>query len=443
MASASLNETAIATANKLGADDAVALSFSGKERMVRFADNSATVIKRIDETELVVYLAKNGRRAIAATSNPQETSVKRFVADLFTSMKHLPASDYAALPDKPMKYKPSSGTYDRRIGALGEQLPELAKRAISASLEAGAKRSAGVVEASEVLYQILTSTGTKGSDVSTSITLNIRSFSDNDASGHALSCASNLSEFDPEGAGERAGGAAKEMEKAVEPEPGTYDVLLGPTVASNLTQFVGSASSAFAVDAGTSYLGEKLGKTVASANFNLTDHGRVKGGLGGRSFDDEGVPTRSTQIIRDGVLQGYLHNLTTAKKWKTATTGNAGFVAPHPWNLEVGAGDSGYEEMIEEMRRGIILTSNWYTRFQNRRTGEFSTVPRDGAYLVENGEVAKPLKGMRLSDDLLRMFSSVRMLSKRREWVEWWEVDTPTLCPWLLVEETKITRAYE
>ena len=40
------------------------------------------------------------------------------------------------------------------------------------------------------------------------------------------------------------------------------------------------------------------------------------------------------------------------------------------------AGDSGYDEMVKEMKLGIILTSNWYTRFTNYRTGEFSTVPQ-------------------------------------------------------------------
>ena len=144
-----------------------------------------------------------------------------------------------------------------------------------------------------------------------------------------------------------------------------------------------------------------------------------------------------------GVLNGYLHNLTTARKWKTESTGNAGLLSPRAWNLEVGAGDASYDEMVKEMKRGIVLTSNWYTRFKNQRTGELSTVPRDGAYLVEGGRIVKPVKGMRLSDDLPRMFSSVQLLSKQREWVEWWEVHTPTLCPWILVDGAKITKAYD
>ena len=57
--------------------------------------------------------------------------------------------------------------------------------------------------------------------------------------------------------------------------------------------------------------------------------------------------------------------------------------------------------------------------------------------------MVRSLKGMRLGDDLQRMFSSVSMLSKDREWIEWWEVDTPTLCPWMLIDGVTITRAYE
>ncbi len=438
-----LNETALKTAQQLGVDDAVSLSVSGTERMIRFANNSATVVKEVREGELMVYLATDGRRAIASTSNLEASNVKKFVRDLHSSMKGLSREEYVPLPDRALKFGPSPGLYDRRLADTGGILPALAKEAIEASLKAGGKRTAGVIDSTVVEYAILTSTGTRGTDSRTSIRLNVRTFGDNDSSGHGLSCSSTLAGFHPDEAGERAGRHAKAMATASEPEQGTYQVLLSPTVASNLVETVASAASAFSVDAGVSYLVEKVGKGVASEAFSLTDHGVIKGGLGGRGFDDEGMPTQSTKVIDKGVLRGYLHNLTTAKKWKTKTTGSAGLISPRPWNLEVGAGDSSYDEMVKEMKKGIILTSNWYTRFKNYRTGEFSTVPRDGAYLVERGKVTKSLKGMRMGDDLQRMFSSARLLSKDREWIEWWEVDTPTLCPWILADGVKITRAYE
>jgi PmbA protein len=437
-----LNETAVAQASRLGAEDAVALSARVADRMIRFANNSVTVVNRVEEAELTVYLAKDRRRAIASTSNLEKVSVKKFVVDLFKSLKDLTPSEHVSLPKKGSRFRPGPGRVDRKLVEIEEGLPGLAKRAIDASLSAGGKRSAGVIDAGDVSSAILTSTGTRGSDARAAITLNIRSFAENDASGHGLSCSSTLSGFDPEEAGRRAGEDAKRMVAASEPEAGKYEVILSPTVASNLVEPVAGSASAFSVDSGTSYLAEKLGKTVAAESFSLTDHGVVRGGLGGRVYDDEGVATQSTPIVTGGVLKNYLHNLTTAKKWKSKSTGNAGFVTPHAWNLEVGKGDSSYDEMVKDTRHGIVLTSNWYTRFKNYRTGEFSTVPRDGAYLVRGGEVVGGLKGMRAGDDLLRLFSSVSLLSKDREWIQWWEVDTPTLCPWMRIDGVTITRAY-
>jgi len=437
-----LNQTAISAAEKLGVDDSVALSAKSADSMIRFANNSVTVVNRVEEAELTVYLAKARRRAIASTSNLESAAVRKFVKDLFFSMKGLPESAYVPLPERAVKHKPSRFGYDKKLEDVDEDLPAMAKTAIESALKAGGKRSAGVINAGKGTIAILTSNGTRGIDSRTAITLNIRSFAEKEASGHGLSCSSSLSSFDPAEAGRRAGEGAKKMRDASEPEAGKYQVLLSPTVASNLIETIAGAASAFSVDTGTSYLARKLGKKVAAPAFDLTDHGVVDGGLGGRVFDDEGVKTKSNRIIEGGVLKGYLHNLTTAKKWKTQSTGSAGFVTPHAWNLEVGRGDSSYGEMVREMKRGIILTSNWYTRFNNYRTGEFSTVPRDGAFLVENGKVVKSLKGMRAGDGLQRLFSSVQLVSKKREWIQWWEVDTPTLCPWMLVDGVTITRAY-
>lgn len=437
-----LNQSAVSAAKRLRVDDAVAISANSADSMIRFANNSVTVVNRVEEAELTVYLAKDRRRAIASTSNLSAGAVKKFVGDLFASMKGLPESEYVPLPEKAVKYSPSRLSYDKRLEDVDGELPGLAKTAIDSALASGGKRSAGVINAGQATVAILTSAGTEGSDSHTAITLNIRSFAEKEASGHGLSCSSSLDGFNPEEAGRRAGEAAKGMKEASEPEAGKYEVLMSPAVASNIIETVAGAASAFSVDAGTSYLVDKLGKKVAAPSFSLTDHGVVEGGLGGRVFDDEGIATRSNKIIEGGLLRSYLHNLTTARKWKTKSTGSAGFVTPHSWNLEVGKGDSSHDEMVKEMKKGIILTSNWYTRFANYRTGEFSTVPRDGAYLVENGKVVKSLKGMRAGDDLQRLLSSVRLLSKVREWIQWWEVDTPTLCPWILADGVTITRAY-
>ena len=441
---AGLTDIAVSTAKKLRVDDAIALAASGTEKMIRFANNSLTVVKEIDETELLVYLAKDRKRIVASTSNPLESSVKSFVTNLSESLEALtPQPDFAPLPSKAHRFAPRDAGYDRKLDTVETEIPELVHEAIDSAIQGGGERSAGALTASVSEYCILTSSGTEGRDKGGALTLNIRSFSEGDASGHGLSCSANLAGLDPAGAGRRAGENAKRMVGAREPEAGEYQVLMSPTVASNLVGLIGGFASAFSVDAGISYLEGMMGKRVASGNFTLTDHGKIRGGLDGRNFDDEGTPTQSTRIIEGGTLKSYLHNLTTSNKSKTKSTGSAGLLDPRTWNLEVGAGDASYEEMLKQVKRGVVITSNWYTRFKNYKTGEFSTVPRDGAYLVEKGRVVGPLKGIRVSDSLQRMFSSIQLMSKEREWIQWWEVETPTLSPWLLVAGVNITRAYE
>ena len=85
------------------------------------------------------------------------------------------------------------------------------------------------------------------------------------------------------------------------------------------------------------------------------------------------------------MLTSYLHNLTTAKRFKTESTGNAGWIEPDAWNLEVRPGDSGYSEMVKEMKRGIDSHQQLVHSLHELQDGEFSTVPRDGTFLVEKG----------------------------------------------------------
>jgi len=438
------NSFGVRVAKRLGADEAILMTVISNERMERFANSSVTVTKSVKESGQVVYLAKGGRRIIGSSSNPERASLERFIELLYKSMMTLPKDPgYVALPARGRAYSPKP-SHDKKLESAEGLLSGYVEEAIESAEGEGARRTAGSLEAGVTSHHIMSSTGTVGSDTSSRILLNIRAFTDRDASGHGLSCSATVRDFRPATAGERAGSHSERMRNARELSEGgkTYQVLISPTVAANLLGLVGEFASAFSVEAGTSYLADKLGKKVASDSLDLTDVGKAEGCLDARTFDDEGQPTQSTKLIEGGVLRSYLHNLSTAKRFGTKSTGNAGLIEPGPWNLEIGRGDSGYEEMVAEMKHGLILTSNWYTRFKNYRTGEFSTVPRDGTYLVESGEVRAPIKGIRISDSLERMFSSIRLISRDREWVQWWEVDNPTLCPWLLVDGVTVTRAY-
>ena len=113
-----------------------------------------------------------------------------------------------------------------------------------------------------------------------------------------------------------------------------------------------------------------------------------------------------------------------------------------PSNIVISGGNYTLEEIIAECKKPTIyLTSNWYTRFTNMMDGLFSTIPRDGMFLIENGEIKKPVRKLRLSDNLLRICSNISAIGKDVQQIYWWEVETPTFSPTIKVNNCTITAA--
>jgi PmbA protein len=97
--------------------------------------------------------------------------------------------------------------------------------------------------------------------------------------------------------------------------------------------------------------------------------------------------------------------------------------------------------MIRDTKQGVYVTNNWYTRYQNYRTGEYSTVPRDAAFKIEDGELKEAIAGFRISDSIPRQLTNIEFISTERNWIKWWEVPTPTLAPGMMISGVRITRA--
>ncbi|MCP8316574.1 MAG: TldD/PmbA family protein [archaeon] len=434
-------DLALKEALKLGATDVSSICAKTNENLIRFSNNSITVNENIKNLELFLYLTKDKKRIMGSTSNPSIKEIKEFTLNLIKACKELsPSPDYTPLPRIETKYT-SHGIYDEKLVEDGIELIEFVKEAIDAGIEAGANRVSGSLMASEENLVILTSGNATGEDKRTKILLNVRAFSNKEASGHGLSCAARLKDFNPYEAGKEAGEYAKASINPTHWEEGIYDLITLPTVTADIIQHVGSFASAFTVDTGLSFLTDKIGQKVSVDDFTLRDYGVIEGGFGGRGFDDEGFPTCENLIIEKGVLKNYLHNSTTAKKFNTSSTGNAGIIDPHPWNLVVDSGDMSTDDIIKEVKRGMMVTNNWYTRFQNMRTGEYSTIPRDAAFLIENGKIKHPIAGLRISDSFPRQLANIIAISKERRWIEWWEVSIPTLAPSMLIKNVTITKA--
>src|SRR5207237_173410 len=152
--------------------------------------------------------------------------------------------------------------------------------------------------------------------------------------------------------------------------------------------------------------GKKIGNGVASSQLTRYDDGSADS-IARKRFDAEGVPTRRNLLVNKAILKTYLHNTSTAKKFKTKTTGNAGLVAPDSHAVFVKPGDRSRDEIFSEVKDGLWLTNTWYTRYQSYVTGDLSTIPRDGIFHIRNGDVVEAWKDIRVTDNLLHLMKNI------------------------------------
>ncbi|MEM2141986.1 MAG: TldD/PmbA family protein, partial [Candidatus Thorarchaeota archaeon] len=324
--------------------------------------------------------------------------------------------------------------------------------AIDAAVQSGAKRVAGALKSERELVYMRSSLGPEGGYEQTRYDLNIRAFQKElDYSGQGLSCGTMPSQDEKLmiEAGRMAGSLSKESVGAVQGKPGTYDLVMSPTVAANVMASLPMSANPFMVLIGLSPLGDRLGQKLAPEFVTIDDNGRHPRGIGSRPFDFEGTPTQTTRIFDKGVFKSFIHNTSTAKMFDSVSTGNSSLVSlgqgssmvlPDNTNVVFENGDHSLEELLEGSRPTIYVTCNWYTRWQNHLTGEFSTIPRDAMFLVEHGKKT-PIKNIRLSDNILRMFANIVALGDDIRQVLWWEVPGPVFVPSIKVADCRITAA--
>src|SRR5437868_10089238 len=100
-------------------------------------------------------------------------------------------------------------------------------------------------------------------------------------------------------------------------------IIFDPLVAASILEHIFEGVNGHSVYRGASFLAGKLGEKIAADQITVIDDGTIPGGFGTSPFDGEGIPTRRTVVIENGVLKSYLLNTYTAKKLKLQTTGNA------------------------------------------------------------------------------------------------------------------------
>jgi len=432
-------EEIVKKAKKLGADEAVARTTFGKYRQVRFSNNQVDITVAWDDYVTDVALA--WKKRVVATQihdfKDVDANIKQLLGLAKVSAENPMFGGFAK-----GKFRYPKSKADKKLKDLDSPTELVSEAIAAAKKEVGSKIDSGGIMFTkfEDVY-LVSSEGPVGVDSRSAIELSIRAFAEQEASGHGVECSSTLKGFEPTRAGKKAGEIAKLAKNPKTGDEGVYDVVFDPLILGSSLGVWSGMVSAFNVMIQMSVFVDKIGKKVAPEIVTLKDN-PASYSMSNRVFDDEGAPTQENVFINKGVLKTYLHNTSTAKIFKTKTTGNAGLVAPNPWNVEMEPGDMSKDELFDEVKKGLYLTNTWYTRFQNFAKGDFSTIPRDGIFLVEKGEIKKSWKDLRVSDNALAMLGNIAAISKERQHVHWWgEADPPSLSPYVLIKNVHVTKS--
>ncbi len=425
---------------KKGFDEAAILVIKSNDLMIKIANSQPSVIQHWDNITMNLYLTKDKRIFTTSYTIKEPSEVLKVIDEVLNVSEAVEISEYYAPLPKPTKVKPLKNIMDKKIVDSLNEPEKIIDKVFSSLSAAKVDEVAGVVTLEYSGKALATSTGVELYEESTGFNIYMRAFKGEGSGQWGIS--SNKLDYEIiEETVNRAVNYAIESRRPEPVEPGVYDIILSPMVAGNLFNLIGFMASAMAIDMGFSiFMGKKLGDKVASEELTLIDDPRLEDAYNSTSFDDEGVETYTKPIIENGILRNLLHNTKTAKKHGTKTTGNAGWIMPEPWNLIIKPSEYKEEELIGEVKRGLLVTNNWYTRLQNYVDGTFSTILRDAIFLIENGRIVKAITKLRIADKLLNMLNNISALGKEIYQIKWWEVDKPTITPFILVRDVHTSK---
>jgi PmbA protein len=179
-------------------------------------------------------------------------------------------------------------------------------------------------------------------------------------------------------------------------------VLFAPEVARGLIgHFLGAirGSSQYRK---SSFLLDASGQQVFPSFFELRERPHIKKALGSSPFDGEGVATRDRELVKDGVLQGYVLGSYSARKLGLKTTGNAG--GTHNLLVESNTGGLEISRLMRELGTGLLVTE-LMGQGVNGVTGDYSRGA--SGYWVENGVQAYPVHEITIAGNLKEMYRNI------------------------------------
>ena len=398
------------------ADQTEAILLTEDSSLTRFAGSAVHqhVAERNQTIVLRVVLGK--KIAVVTTNLFQPSSLRQSLQKALSLARVQQANDeFITLPGpKPI---PEIETFSRNISRLTpRQKVKMVQNLLGRVGEKGCKAS-GAFSNGGVELAVVNSLGVEAYQKFSDLFLHLIVENEKNSS-YASFVARDPDRLDIDSLAEEAIGKTSK-EEAIQVEPGEYEVILEPYAVSELLSFLGYLGfHALAVQEGRSFFSNRFGEKMVDEKVTIYDDGFDPEGLQ-VPFDFEGVPKKKVTFFEGGVAKEVTYDSFTAGREGKKSTGH-GLIAPNtsgpiPINLFMNGGGSSLGKMIQSVRRGIYVTRFHYTNVVEPMKAVITGMTRDGTFLIEEGEMTRPVKNLRFTESVLKALSRVSAVSKVRK----------------------------
>jgi PmbA protein len=356
----------------------------------------------------------------------------------------VPDEQFVAFPSYSGSYPTVKDLYDERVAVLtAEEAAELVMLGVSACREvSGLEKNLirGLMSATSFTTVVVNSLGLNCHSQRTEVMLDLSAVigeGDQQCSGWEEMTSCRLQHIDPEVIGRAAAENALNLRGAKTIQGGDMQLILAPQAMEKL--LVGGfvpAVNATEMQDGKSYLVNSLGSTIAPSSVDIVDDALVEGGVGSRSFDGEGSPSKRTPIVDSGILTSCLHDSYSSNRAQVENTSNASRSSYQDLpmisqsNLVVSPGRGSRDDLVHEIDEGVLCRLTLDE--PNMVTGELSAMVMEGFYICR-GEIQHALKNTLFGttmQSLLKNISTVGSDVERRGSV---------ITPSVVIDSVKVT----
>jgi PmbA protein len=406
-------------AKRAGAQAADVLVVDGTSVSIDVRDGALEHAERAEGVDIGLRVIQGDRQASVSASDVSADVMEQMAQRCIAMASEAPRDPFCGLAEADQLATTwdvdELELFDPSTPPTSNDLQDAAMRAEAATLsvEGVAKAQGASAMLSDVSVHLATSNGFAGGYRRSSHSVSCVAISgegsemERDWSGESRSHYKDVPSA--EAIGREAGERAVARSGADRPPTGSFPVLFDERISSSLIGHLVAALNGSSIVRGSSWAKELLGKQILPSGMSLREDPTRKSVAGSKPFDGEGLNVAPRDIIKDGILQGWTLDLSTARQLDMNSTANAARgvgspPSPSTGNLELTRGEYSRANLIEQMGTGLIITSMIGSTI-NPNTGDYS---RGASGLwVENGEIIGPVNECTVAGNLMDMLKNM------------------------------------